>query len=338
MALLNREAELRSAWRSLGSLTQSDGWRVIPVGGASRTLAGVRFPTGEEALLVGFSVGPIRNADLPNGRGFGVEKLREPATANFTEWIAVLRRPAASLDLFALMSADLLASVNGSATGNAGDTELRLFHQFLARIRSWQRFMARPKDQRLTDDEEVGLFGELTMISMLLEAGNSPSAVVDLWKGPMNALRDFPGDQVDVEVKSTIAVNGFPARIGSLEQLDDADGKIIKLAAFRFVLHELGLSLPALIASISDRLDAAALPHFQRRLDLARYSDLAAQYYVRKFALADERVFDVAGDFPRLARSATTLPVRDAEYELDLDLVQQQAGSVKDLIQSISGL
>lgn len=337
MAHLNDDEHLRSAWRSLSAGRAPDGWRVIQIGASGRSFAGVRFPSADEGLLVGFDVDLPGARDLPDGKGFAVEKLADPATPAFRGWIGVSRRPAASLDMFALMAADLLSTAESERAGGGAGDELRLCQQFIARIRSWQRFMERPSDGRLTPDEEVGLFGELTFAGLLLDAGMTSGDVVEIWLGPQNGLRDFAGEGFAVEVKSTIAVNGFPAKIASLEQLDDADGEDISLVAMRLALHTDGCSLPSLIEELRSRVDVASAPGFERRLVLAGYSDAHAASYGRKFAVADARAFAVADAFPRLTRSSLPLAVRDAEYVIDLDLVPVAARSTADLIQSLFG-
>jgi hypothetical protein len=334
MAPRNDDEHLRAAWQSLSASTAPDGWRVIRIGASRRAFAGVRFPSAIEGLLIGFNVDLPAAKDLPDGRGFAVEKLAEPATAEFRSWIGLSRRGSAGLDMFALMAADLLETAE-SHVGNSGDDELRLCQQFIARVRSWQRFMERPADGRLTDDEEVGLFGELSFVVLLLDAGFTPSDVVDIWLGPQNGLRDFMGEGFAVEVKSTVAVNGFPAKIASLEQLDNAQGEDISLVAFRLALQSDGVTLSELVDQLRTLIAGPAQSGFERKLVLAGYSNAHATSYSRKFATADLRSFAVTSGFPRLSRSSIPLAIRDAEYIIDLDLVPVAADSTTDLIRSL---
>lgn len=157
MALLNEHGELLSAWRSLSRAETGDGWRAISIG-SGRCRAGVRFPGNEEALLVGFNMTSPAASELPQGRGFSVARVGEAPSGGFDLWLGVARKPTASLEMFTLMAADVLAAVD---TGSNED-ELRAYYQFLSRIRSWQQFMERPRDRRLSDEEELGLVGELT--------------------------------------------------------------------------------------------------------------------------------------------------------------------------------
>lgn len=333
MALLNEHEELLSAWRSLSGGEPSNGWRTISIG-ERRCRAGVRFPDGGEALLVGFNIAPTGASDLPQGRGFSVTRVGEASSGAYEIWLGVVRKPTASLEMFTLMAADILAVVD---TGSKAD-EVRAYYQFLSRIRSWQQFMERPRDRRLSDEEELGLFGELTVVQRMLHAGRSPREVLDYWKGPANGLRDFMGETQDIEVKATVSPNGFPARISSLEQLDDVSGRTIFLAALRFSVQDGGCTLPALVQNVRESIGDEGRVAFERNLLLAGYEDAYEAEYVRGFVAVDERVFMIDEDFPRLSRSAAPLAVRAAKYELDLDLVDATTIEMDELFLVLGGL
>lgn len=330
MALLNEHGELLSAWRSLSRAATGDGWRAIAIG-SGRCRAGVRFPENEEALLVGFNMASPAASDLPQGRGFSVARVGDAPSGGFDLWLGVARKPTASLEMFTLMATDVLASVN---TGSNKD-ELRAYYQFLSRIRSWQQFMERPRDRRLSDEEELGLVGELTVVRRLLYTGMPAASVMEYWKGPANGLRDFMTETVDLEVKSTVSANGFPARISSLEQLDDVSGRTVCLGAFRFSVQDSGTSLPALIETVRTEIGEDGRTAFERSLLLAGYEDAYAAEYVRSFV--DERVFMMAEGFPRLSRSGTPLAIRSAKYELDLDLVDAATVELDDIFPALGG-
>ncbi len=333
MALRSEPEELRSAWKSLSGNADGEGWRAISIG-SSRCRAGVRSPGNEEALLVGFNLTATRAANLPQGRGFSVVRVGDAPSGGFDLWLAVSRKSAASLELFTLMAADVLAAVNSVS----GDDELRPYQQFHARIRSWQQFMERPRDRRLSDDEEVGLIGELTVFQYLLRAGIFAQTVADSWKGPANGLRDFVVDAMDIEVKATTSTNGFPARISSLEQLDDVSGRTVCLTALRFSVQDGGQTLPEVIDSVRNRIGDNGRVSFERNLLLAGYEDAHAPEYLRGFILVGERNFLISEEFPRLTRSAVPIAIRSADYEIDLDLIEAESVDFDYLISGLGAL
>jgi hypothetical protein len=314
--------ELITAWRALGGKEDAPGWRTIAVGtaGPCRFLAGRHFPGNEEALLVGFS--KIRLPDdrlLPRGKGFVVERASMAGQESARVWIALSRQPYGSLDLFARVVDDVMATLRRAARGD----DETLFQQFLARVRAWQEFMRRSGDGVLGFEEEIGLFGELCVLRELLEVGLKASSVVTAWQGPLDGVHDFVLGAGALEVKSTVAASGFPATISSLEQLDDALVNPILLACIRLRIDAPGLTLPAQVAHIRDLLAgaSASLADFNARVLSAGFLDMAADRYSRRFIAAPARVMRVSNALPRLTRTDTPVAIMQAQYEIDLEMV-----------------
>lgn len=332
MAPLSEHQQLESAWRSLRSNGTSEGWRTIAIG-KGRFRAGIRYPENEEVLLAGFSIQPPGQSDLPQARGFSVSRVGDEAAGGALVWIGIARTPAASIEMFTIMAADLLDS-----DATIGDvSELSAYHSFISRIRSWQQFMERPRDRRLSEAEEIGLFGELMVVQRLIRSGRPSTEVLRIWKGPANGLRDFSLGTIDLEVKSTISPNGFPARIGSLEQLDDADDRTIYLLAQRFTLDASGLTLPELIEEVRADLEKGDELSFGRSLLMVGYESAFAQEYTRRFIEADVRAYKMDDTFPRLTRSAVPLAIKSVKYDLDLDLVGDPTAEIDEIYLALGG-
>lgn len=323
--------ELRLAWSALAGQSDGEGWMTIPLGGAGpRFRAGIRYPSGYETLLVGFSgIAMPKRADLPAGRGFTVSGVPEAEGNGFTQWIGVSRQPNAPDDMFTQMAADIV----GSLASHAGRAESWLFGLLLARIRAWQDFMRPPRAGILSAEAELGLAGELTMFEMLIGAGADVGSVVDAWQGPAKSLQDFLFPVHGLEVKTSLSVNGFPASISSLEQLDAAQGRVVLLAAVRLCIQQTGRTLPEIVTHCRALLTThtVSLNAFELQLLNAGYFDSASAEYARTFALVDIRVFPVDDAFPGLMRSLMRPEIRSAEYVLDLDLINVPAITVADL-------
>ena len=322
MVLQTEREELLAAWRALGGTEASDGWRTIPValGGPCRLRAGRYFPGNEEALLVGFMSGRVPPANmLPQGRGFLVTRAEIEDGESSCEWVALRRQRAGELELFAMMVVDIVSTL---ATFAGGDDE-RIVPIFLTRIRAWQEFMRRNSDGVLSAEAEIGLFGELQFLKQLINAGIPIVICIEAWEGPKDGLQDFYFGSGAIEVKSTLLEKGFPATIGSLDQLDDSAVRPLYLAGIRLTLHAEGITLPELISDMRDSMgdDPALLTGFNTRLLHAGYFDQFVERYVRKFTYVGRRILEVSADFPRLTRGSVPIAIRDARYEIDLDLV-----------------
>ena len=332
MAPLNEHQQLVSAWSSLRLNGTSDGWRTIAIG-KGRFRAGIRFPENEEVLLAGFFIRPPGQSDLPQARGFSVTRVGGEAAGDAQVWIGIARTPASSMEMFTIMAADLLES----DAAIAGVSELSAYYSFVSRIRSWQQFMERPRERKLSEAEETGLFGELKVVQRLIRSGRPATEVLKIWKGPANGIRDFSLGTIDLEVKSTISANGFPARIGSLEQLDDAGDRTIYLLAQRFALDASGLTLPELINEVREDLGERDELSFGRSILMVGYESAFAHEYTRRFIEREIRAYRISDDFPRLARSAVPLAIKSGKYELDLDLVGEPTAELDEIYLALGG-
>jgi hypothetical protein len=311
---------LRAAWRALAGGQQGEGWKTIPVAivAPCTLLAGRRLPGDAEALLVGFRYfQKVPDSRLPQGHGFEVSSLSSDPTGGDRSWLALARKPGASLELFTMMAEDLLRLLQGSKMQDEGG----VLNQFLSRIHAWQDFMDRHRDGLLSPEAELGLFGELVLVDLMIEAGVQPRNVLDAWQGPLDGLQDFVSGGGGIEVKTTLSTSGFPAIVNSLEQLDDSLRQPIFVAAVRLRLDSLGTSLPQMAEKIRHRLrdQQIVLGLFEIRLMQAGLLNTVSERYARTFALVATALLPVRDSFPRLTRRDVHFAVRKARYEIDLD-------------------
>jgi len=331
MALPTERDELLSAWRALGgNVRGTEGWSTIPLAltGPRRLRAGRHFPGNEEALLVGFtSVRVPPAAQLPQGQGFLVSQIDLGSEGGGMLWLALSRRIGGSLDRFTMMALDVIATVNGGNT----TAEDRLFQLFLARIRAWQDFMRRGTDTTLGAEAEIGLFGELVFLRSVMDAGLPSTVAIEGWFGPLNGIQDFVLGGGAIEVKTTIAATGFPAMIGSLDQMDDSARQPLFLAAVRIRLDPSGMSLPAFIEDTRAflREDPAAQHMLNIKLIHAGYLDAVSEHYKRTFAHVSTKVLRVEEGFPRLTRANVPAQIIAARYDLDIDGINASAVAVR---------
>jgi hypothetical protein len=330
---------LHSAWLALGGGTHSEGWRTIPVDVAApcQVLVGRRFPGDEEAVLVGFRVPSSRSfGALPEGRGFRVERPEGQFLGGAHEWFSLSRQATGGIEMFATMAADVIALLEASMDMD----DERLFQLFVGRIRAWQEFMEKGRDGVLSAEAEVGLFGELTILSRLVDAGVPAAVALDCWQGPMDAIQDFEIGPGAIEVKATIAAAGFPATIGSLEQLDDAVRQPLFVAGVRLSIDDTGLRLPDLVASVRqkvrEQIDSTAL--LDSRLLQVGFLDAFAERYVRRFLHVRTRLLLVDAGFPRLVRGVVAPAVTKARYVVDLDFVNSADVDLANVLKQLGVL
>lgn len=311
--------EFLMAWSSLSGASIEAGWQAIaiPSAGPLKLRAGRRSPGNAEAVLVGIPYARLAAAEkLPEGQGFAVERADLEGNGNL--WLALTRKPAGSTELFAAMACDVVGALDDAVV--AGADEAKLVRVFLGRVGAWQEFM-RKGTQALSPEAEIGLIGELTLLRGIIDAGMPAAAAIDSWVGPFDGIQDFEIGFGVLEVKATLAAQGFPAKIASLEQLDDSLRQPLFLAGARLHQMETGQNLVNFVDAVRHLVkgDAEAARLLSDRLIAAGFIDAHIERYPRRFVVAEVRVIEVSGSFPRLTTGTVPLGIMRAMYEIDLD-------------------
>lgn len=190
----------------------------------------------------------------------------------------------------------------------------------------------------------IGLFGELTLLKALLARVDSARCqeVMDSWFGWRPSSRDFQIGSIGVEVKATTRSTSTH-RIQGIHQIevgypvtDEAEKSLYLLSVGVLTVPEgqdSGTCLPELVEDILVRIPSA----IERESFLARvqqYGGDAALGYVhardqdkarfkQRFALAFERLFDVADNDIHVLKRADLAPfdhidVESLEFTVDL--------------------
>lgn len=313
------EEEIKAVWNALAEVNERSGWQVLSVsaGAECKVMAARHYPENEEAVLIGFKIDNIPNSkDLPKGKGFRVEILCDKNLNPSYKWIGLIKVDGSSLDIFMGMVCDVLNIVSQ----RHHVSQSAIFSIFLARIRSWQDFMSSSCCE-LSSESEIGLFGELFFLRFLLQNDLDNRSVVRSWHGPIGGLQDFYLGQGAVEVKSTLASEGFIAKVFSLEQLDDSDISPIFIEAIRLKRDAQGLTLPMLVSNLRHllKMDLTVLAEFENLLLRAGYLDSHESYYTKSLSVVEMRNILVDSNFPRLTRTTVNVGIRAAKYEIDLD-------------------
>ncbi|WP_422096288.1 PD-(D/E)XK motif protein [Variovorax sp.] len=170
------------------------------------------------------------------------------------------------------------------------------------RIIDDMRAALRPLVPDLSTAEQIGLFGELWVLSNVLFP-TLGSRVCHLWSGPESERHDFVGQGVHVEVKTT--TRSEPKH--EISRLDQLKAPASKRLLFVSVMLEKSLggdeTLADRIDEIREKLesDGRALDVFDSRLaQLGWHEGLRQTGALLRFTFRDVHIFEVTGDFPRL--------------------------------------
>jgi hypothetical protein len=170
------------------------------------------------------------------------------------------------------------------------------------RIIDDMRAALRPLAIDLSAAEQIGLFGELWVLSNVLLPTIGPR-VSHLWSGPEGERHDFVGQGVHVEVKTT--TRSEPKH--EISRLDQLKAPASKRLLFVSVMLERSLGGDETLADRVDEIreklvsDGRALDVFDSRLaQLGWHEGLRQTGALLRFTFRNVHVFEVAGNFPRL--------------------------------------
>jgi hypothetical protein len=154
---------------------------------------------------------------------------------------------------------------------------------------------------RMSEEEEIGLFGELLVLRHLLKTV-PPSDAIAYWRGPDGEEHDFVLPDGDVEVKST-SLETRSHWIKDVHQLEPKVGRRLRLLSIQLTGASAdGATLAGLVEEVRGLVpDAGAAEELGRKLELANWRDGSAELYTTRFRLRTKpAMFDVDNAFPAI--------------------------------------
>ncbi|MCK7627465.1 PD-(D/E)XK motif protein [Streptomyces sp. RS10V-4] len=250
---------------------------------------------------------------IPTGRIGGTLRVTERALEDEETYgrfadIVCIRRDLD--DVFTGLCADVLVALEADGR--------HPYRTTLAVVNRWrQLFSGVPR--ALTETQEVGLAGELSVLLRLLD--KDPGAV-SLWTGPEGACHDFSDGCYAVEVKSTYTTSERRTfDVHGLDQLEPPQGGRLMLAWYRFERTPRGRTVGELAAEVA-RL---CVDESELWLRLARAGYRRGQTDEEgalRLSPVEERWYEVDEAFPRLTTPSLRKPVPDGlldvRYTVDL--------------------
>ena len=212
--------------------------------------------------------------DLRSSQGLDIKADARPG---HDVTLVLTERDSRYHDVFSALVSDLLRGLDALSRQPQDKRPLTL--DFLtSRITRWQACLQTDRDG-LSAERAAGLFGELSTMTAILEAGVDPVLAVDRWTGPAGAIQDFQFDRLTLEIKASRQTQPTNVRISSERQLDESTHD--RLVLVHYALDERsddgGTTLPAVVDRIRKILEPgyAGMSFDDRLLDYG-YLDVHA--------------------------------------------------------------
>jgi hypothetical protein len=206
-----------------------------------------------------------------------------------------------------------------------------------AALETWARVIA-PR-RRLSEDQEVGLYGELLVVEAVASTSDAFTAVKS-WRGPLAEEHDFGFDDTDVEVKTT---RGELRQhwISTLTQLVATQGRELWFVSVQLTRAGAGhgRTLTELVQTVEGLLDdPVQVNHYRTTLEALGWDDKQQDLYVQHWELRSApaaMLVDIS--FPKItptslvAIGASSAEIVDVRYRIDVSARASAYPSAKPL-------
>jgi len=203
-------------------------------------------------------------------------------------------------------------------------SEKEAVEMFLARTWRWYRLLRGDRGDRLSDEEQKGLIGELKVLQHILIPCVGVQAAVSSWTGPLNSPKDFESGKICIEAKARRGAAMPFVEISNEFQLDTEGISTLILNVLEIasatIENKKAVTVTTLAREVLDEVqekDSSAVEMFETRL-LAAGFDWSDDYSDRKWLLGDERIYIVRDAFPRVTPGMHPTGVSRIRYSISL--------------------
>jgi hypothetical protein len=224
----------------------------------------------------------------------------------------------AQRDLFQQLCLDIVRSTVRAST------EIEALQLALARTWRWHHLLRGGRDDRLSEEAQRGLIGELLVLERYLLPLLSPRDSVFAWHGPLDAPKDFEIGRVSIEAKARRGAATPYVSISSEFQLDQSgvDSLFLHVVALDAASADAedSFTVSDVAKRIQDRVrpvDADASDALDSRLTAAGF-EWTHDYADMRWVEGDTRVFQIRIGFPSITPGQFPLGVSRVTYSVAL--------------------
>lgn len=253
---------------------------------------------------------------LPNLRGVEIE-ARLPQGGSHA--LLVIRlKDHEQREIFHRLCLDIIAATR------LARSEEEAIERFLARTWRWHRLLRGGRDERMSDEEQKGLIGELRLMRQHLFPSIGVEASIKSWTGPLDAPKDFEIGRVCIESKARRGAATPFVAVSTEHQLDTTglDALFLNVTEVTSSSEEdpKGVTVTDIAGDVLEVVKARD-PSVANLLDerlLAVGFDWADDYSDKKWLIGPEHVFQVIEGFPRITPGMYPTGATNVRYSISL--------------------
>lgn len=214
---------------------------------------------------------------------------------------------------------------------------LSLYQQIYTVLENWHQFFKVPFVKRLTIEEQMGLFGELTYINKWLDYHPAEMPIIiQQWKGPLRNRVDFVVAQKGIEIKTLdsgkLKEEIHIANEKQLELTEALKQIYVYVTKISFADNS-GVNILTLIDDIEEKLVKQAPPLAVRFKELLMEIEVGLaniNYEVQDFIIEEDVVYQVNESFPTITSQDLRSGISNVSYKVDLSHCKQNIVDTKE--------
>jgi len=200
------------------------------------------------------------------------------------------------------------------------DESIQLFFDELHQAKDFFEDEGTPK--KLKQESQIGLFGEMYILSKLLTKRLSIKDSFLFWTGPFKK-HDFTTDKILIETKTT-ATSSKKVNTSSTNQISPTFKKNLYLTFVQLNKSSSGLSLTQIIDEFYEKLKEESIllaNEFLLKLSKVKYFEIHKDEYEQKYLVDKINYFEIRNDFPYIKKIEIPEELSDLSitYKIDLE-------------------
>lgn len=212
---------------------------------------------------------------------------------------------------FALLASQVVSHLSLGATPSKACMDAVL---------EFRRLVSRNGGLLPSEEEIVGLAGELILISKLVRVSQS---LWQGWNGPLGSARDYSWGTIDIEAKASRMAGDSKLTVNGLDQLEPEEGRELLIHHCVLTENPTGtIHIPGLVDEIRQQISDPEA--FDERLITAGYlCEQRDLWLEHRFTLHGSTIYRVCDDFPRIRKGDFpdgTLPAGVSKLRYDIQL------------------
>jgi hypothetical protein len=253
---------------------------------------------------------------LPKLRGIEINESRNETSDQRTLSFRLL--DSTHRDIFYHLCADIVTSSQAAAS------EKEAVDVALARTWRWHYLLRSGTDERLSQEEQKGLIGELIVLERVLLPLFKPSESLKAWRGPLDAPKDFEIGRVCIEAKARRGAAAPYVAISSEYQLDDAGTDALFLHVSEIDQAPTDAPKGFTISTAAERIrdvisakDNGAIEAFETLLAAAGFrwdDDYSDSFWIE----GTSRIYQISPGFPRILLPSEIHGISHVRYSVAL--------------------